>query len=62
MNQIELYDLSIDISETINLANDYPDVVAKIQALGDEIRSELGDALTGIKGTGQRSSGKVDDE
>ncbi len=60
IDQIELYDLSKDISETTDVANEYPDIVAKIQTLGNEIRNELGDSLTDKIGTGNRPVGKIE--
>lgn len=59
IDEVELYDLSKDISETKNLASEYPEVVAKIKTLANEMREELGDALTGKEGTGNRVIGKV---
>jgi len=38
-----LYNLNTDITETYNLAEQYPDVVKKINYLADSIRVELGD-------------------
>ncbi len=54
LEEVSLYDLENDPSETINLASDYPEVVQKINHLADSIRHELGDALTGEKGVGSR--------
>ncbi len=56
---IELYDLSTDISETVNVASENPEIVAKIKALGNNIRVELGDALTGKVGNSNRPIGKI---
>ncbi len=56
---IELYDLSTDISETVNVASENPDIVAKIKTLGNNIRVELGDALTGKVGNSKRPIGKI---
>ncbi len=57
--KIALYDLSKDISETTDVAAEHPEVVAKIQAIGDSIRAELGDALMDKTGTGTRAVGQV---
>jgi len=62
INNIELYDLSQDISETTDVAAQYPEIVKKIQILGENIRAELGDKLTEKVGTGTRSVGKVNHE
>jgi len=61
IDEIELYNLAEDISETTNVAAANPEVIAKIQLLGDSIRSELGDALENKSGTGNRVVGKVED-
>ena len=60
IDHIELYDLSKDISETINVADENPEVVAKIESLGNKMRAELGDALTNKTGEGTRSIGKIE--
>ncbi len=59
LDQIELYDLSTDPSESDNIAAKHPDIVSRIQTLADQMRGELGDALTGKIGTGNRAPGKV---
>ena len=61
INDIELYNLSNDISETTNVAAENPEIVAKIQSLGDKIRAELGDALTDKTGSGTRAIGKIEE-
>lgn len=61
MDQIELYDLSKDISETTNVAAENPEVVAKIQSLGNKIRFELGDTLKDQVGKETRSIGKIEE-
>lgn len=58
--KIALYDLENDISETTNVAEQYPEVVAQITALADQKRLELGDALTQQEGTGTRPPGMVE--
>ena len=56
---LELYDLSSDISETNNVADDHPDQVKKMQAFAEEARAELGDRLMKRVGAGVREPGKV---
>jgi arylsulfatase A-like enzyme len=58
--KIALYDLEKDISETTDVAEQYPEVVAQITALADQKRLELGDALTQQVGAGTRPPGTVD--
>ena len=60
IDQIQLYDLSKDISETTDIAVDNPEIVAKIKELGSRMRTELGDALTDKVGKGTRSIGKTE--
>ena len=54
---LALFDIEQDIGETTNLVERYPAVVAKIQALADRMRSELGDSLTNQTGSEKRESG-----
>ena len=62
IEKIELYNLDTDLSETTDLAEQYPEVVAQIVALADQKRKELGDALTNQTGTGSRPAGSIDKE
>jgi len=54
----ELYNLERDISETKNVYQDYPDIVAKLESLAEKARKELGDRLTNRKGEGVREPGR----
>lgn len=56
---LALYDLESDVSESRNLADRYPDVVDSLSAMADEMRAELGDALTDVRGSGVREPGRV---
>jgi arylsulfatase A-like enzyme len=56
----ELYDLKSDISETQNVANQNPDQVQRLLGYADQIRAELGDKLTGQKGSAVRDAGQVE--
>ena len=60
VEKIELYDLTTDISETLDVADQHPDIVKKIKSLADNMRKELGDKLYGIEGSGNRQAGKLD--
>jgi arylsulfatase len=60
IDHIELYDLSNDVSETNDVASENPEIVAQIKVLADEMRQELGDALTQRSGKGTRPPGSVD--
>jgi arylsulfatase A len=56
----ELYDLSTDIGETTNVAEEYPDVVAELQTHLDRARQQMGDGLQMLSGDDVRPKGKVD--
>src|SRR5262249_32842783 len=59
LTQAELYDLDTDIGEQHDVASRYPDVVARLSALAEGAREELGDALRGRKGKGTRAPGRL---
>ena len=54
---LSLFNLEEDIGESIDVKDKHPNVVAKMQALGQAIRKELGDQ--GKKGSGQREAGRL---
>ena len=63
MNEIseaELYDLSQDPEEQVNLAVAHPEWVDKITKIADSVRGVLGDRLTGVKGSEVRPVGRID--
>ena len=60
MGEIELYDVTTDISETNNVAEEYPEVVDQIKVLANEMRHELGDSLLDLEGTKNREAGKAE--
>ena len=57
----ELYDLEVDVGETTNLFEKEPEVVAALEAHAERARADLGDARSGIAGSGVRPPGVVDD-
>ena len=59
IQEIELYNLSNDIGETNNVAKAHPEVIEKISALGDKMRSKLGDSLMDIEGSENRTIGVI---
>ncbi|MEP1779837.1 sulfatase [Reichenbachiella sp.] len=60
MDQIELYNLVDDISETKNVANENPKIVKKIKSLAENIRVRLGDDLYNIAGKENRPIGQIE--
>ena len=57
----ELYDLETDVSETTNVYDQHPEVIARLEALADRARQSMGDERLGIVGTDVREIGRVDD-
>jgi arylsulfatase A-like enzyme len=49
-----LYHLPTDPGEQKNLMDDHPEVVARLKAVMDRMRQDLGDDLTGVKGANIR--------
>jgi hypothetical protein len=56
---LSLYDLENDISEKNNVADKYPDVVARLKDLADKMRQDLGDSYRNMTGSGRRSPGRA---
>ncbi|MCX7006459.1 MAG: sulfatase, partial [Kiritimatiellaeota bacterium] len=50
----ELYDLDADIGEAKNVAAEHPDIVARLEALAEQCRADLGGTLTKREGSGVR--------
>ncbi|MCL6267120.1 sulfatase [Flagellimonas myxillae] len=59
MEEIELYDVVNDVSETNNVASEHPEVVEKIKFLANGMRQKLGDALLELEGTETRDPGRL---
>ncbi|MEZ6039792.1 MAG: sulfatase [Planctomycetaceae bacterium] len=53
---LSLFDLESDMSETTNVADQHPEVVARLTVLADQIREQLGDK--GIRGQAIRPAGR----
>ncbi|WP_136467728.1 sulfatase [Flagellimonas onchidii] len=62
MEDIELYDVENDISETKNVAAEHPEVVERIKLLANEMRTRLGDSLLELEGTETREPGRLDEQ
>ncbi len=56
---LSLFDLEKDVGEKVNLAAEHPEVVKRLEALAELARSDLGDDLTGRRGSGLRPPGRV---
>lgn len=55
-----LYDLSTDIAESKNVADEYFEVAADMELIANEMRKQLGDDLTGVEGNAIRPPGRVE--
>ncbi len=56
----ELYDLQRDVRESVNVYDEHPEVVARLEKLLAACRADLGDKLTGTVGANRRPIGRVD--
>jgi arylsulfatase A-like enzyme len=56
---LTLYDLVTDAAETTDVASAHPDVVARLQAVAEKAREDLGDSLTKRTGRGVREPGRA---
>jgi arylsulfatase A-like enzyme len=56
---LSLYNLADDPAEQRNVAGQHPEVVARLSALAEVMRADLGDSLTGRTATHSRPAGKV---
>lgn len=56
---LALFDLQADIGETRDVAAEHPDVVARLKALADAARDDLGDSLTKRQGQHVREAGRL---
>lgn len=61
LEEMELYDLKNDISETQNVARQQPEILANLVAQAEEMRTELGDALTEREGMANRAVGRTEE-
>lgn len=57
---LELYDLDADIGETTNVADEHPEIVARLQEELQACRVDLGDEAMGMPGKNCRPVGRVE--
>jgi len=57
--KMQLYDLSKDIGESNNVADQFPEIVKELLKVAENARSDIGDE--DLKGTKQRAAGWVDE-
>ncbi|MFH1568640.1 MAG: sulfatase [Gemmatimonadota bacterium] len=57
----ELYDLEADVGETTDLSVRHPEVVARLTALAERIKADLGCDASGAAGANRRLPGRVTD-
>ncbi len=60
LEEIELYDVENDESETQNIADQHPQIVTEIKLLANDMRSRLGDSLLELEGSETRQPGRLD--
>ena len=56
---LALFNMKTDPGEKTNVADQHPDVVARLSKLAEGIRGELGDGLTETNGAEIRAAGDV---
>jgi arylsulfatase A-like enzyme len=56
---LSLFDLEADPAESINVAEQFPEVVERLSQLAVPVRAALGDSITGVSGTEIRAAGDV---
>ena len=56
---LALFDMRTDPGEKTDIADQYPEIVARLSKLAEGIRRELGDEITGAKGMQIRAAGDV---
>lgn len=57
---LSLFDLETDAGETTNVADQHPEIVARIKELADRMRADLGDAAMKRRGAGVREPGRLE--
>jgi arylsulfatase A-like enzyme len=56
-----LFDLDADVGETTDVSDQFPEVLAQLEAIAEQARADLGDTLTKRKATGARPPGRLEE-
>jgi hypothetical protein len=56
---LSLYDLRRDPGERYDVKEQYPEITAALLKYADEVREDLGDNITKVKGNNRRPSGRL---
>ncbi len=59
LEQAQLFDLSKDKGETIDIISQNPEIVKLLNGFADQARADMGDALTEKVGSGNRRAGRI---
>ena len=59
LKEKQLFDLMRDPGERYNVIDIYPEKVKELEEYAESVREDLGDNLTGNKGTGRREAGEI---
>lgn len=59
LKKAEMYDLRCDPGERYDVITQYPEEAARLMEIADDMRKDLGDNLTRVKGTGRREPGRL---
>lgn len=59
LENTSLFDLSKDPGETRDVSAQNPGILAQLKTFADQARADMGDALTGREGTGNRKAGRI---
>jgi arylsulfatase A-like enzyme len=59
LEKASLFDLSKDPGETTDVSAQHPEILVQLNGFADQARADMGDALTGKEGIGNRKAGRV---
>jgi arylsulfatase A-like enzyme len=62
LENAQLFDLAKDPGETADVSAQNPEILAQLNQFADQARADMGDALTGKEGTGNRKAGRISQE